>query len=41
MLWPAGSGACSADITPLRRLGNRAPGMVVSAMYRTRYSGLC
>jgi glycosyltransferase involved in cell wall biosynthesis len=34
-------GAGSSDITPLRRLGNKALGMVVNAMYRTRYSDLC
>jgi glycosyltransferase involved in cell wall biosynthesis len=34
-------GAGSSDITPLRRLGNKMLGMVVNAMYRTRYSDLC
>jgi glycosyltransferase involved in cell wall biosynthesis len=34
-------GAGSSDITPLRRLGNKALGMVVNTMYRTRYSDLC
>jgi len=34
-------GAGSSDITPLRRLGNRVLGMVVNAMYGTRYSDLC
>jgi glycosyltransferase involved in cell wall biosynthesis len=34
-------GAGSSDITPLRRLGNRALGMVVNAMFGTRYSDLC
>src|SRR6202161_655789 len=34
-------GAGSSDITPLRRLGNRALGTVVNAMFRTRYSDLC
>ncbi len=35
------SGGGSSDITPLRRLGNRALGLVVNALYRTRYSDLC
>jgi glycosyltransferase involved in cell wall biosynthesis len=34
-------GAGSSDITPLRRLGNRLLGMVVNAMFGTRYSDLC
>jgi glycosyltransferase involved in cell wall biosynthesis len=34
-------GAGSSDITPLRRLGNRALGMVVNVMFGTRYSDLC
>jgi glycosyltransferase involved in cell wall biosynthesis len=34
-------GAGSADITPLRRLGNKALGLLVNTMYRTRYSDLC
>jgi glycosyltransferase involved in cell wall biosynthesis len=34
-------GAGSSDITPLRRLGNKVLGMVVNAMYGTRYSDLC
>src|ERR1700722_3537479 len=34
-------GAGSSDITPLRWLGNRALGMVVNAMFGTRYSDLC
>ena len=34
-------GAGSADITPLRRLGNKALGMVVNMMYRTKFSDLC
>jgi glycosyltransferase involved in cell wall biosynthesis len=36
-----GPGAGSSDITPLRRLGNRMLGMVVNAMFGTRYSDLC
>jgi glycosyltransferase involved in cell wall biosynthesis len=34
-------GGGSSDITPLRRLGNRMLGMVVNAMFGTRYSDLC
>jgi glycosyltransferase involved in cell wall biosynthesis len=34
-------GAGSADITPLRHLGNKALGLLVNVMYRTRYSDLC
>jgi glycosyltransferase involved in cell wall biosynthesis len=34
-------GAGSADITPLRRLGNRVLGLFVNVLYRTRYSDLC
>jgi glycosyltransferase involved in cell wall biosynthesis len=34
-------GGGSSDITALRRLGNRALGMVVNAMFGTRYSDLC
>ena len=34
-------GAGSHDITALRRLGNRALGLVVNIMYGTRYSDLC
>ncbi len=34
-------GAGSSDITPLRRLGNKVLGLVVNAMYGTRYSDLC
>jgi glycosyltransferase involved in cell wall biosynthesis len=34
-------GAGSADITPLRRLGNKALGLIVNALYRTRYTDLC
>ena len=34
-------GAGSSDITPLRRLGNRALGMFVNAMFGTRFSDLC
>ncbi len=34
-------GAGSSDITRLRRLGNRALGMVVNAMFGTSYSDLC
>jgi len=34
-------GAGSADITPLRRLGNKALGLIVNTMYRTRYTDLC
>jgi glycosyltransferase involved in cell wall biosynthesis len=34
-------GAGSADITPLRRLGNKALGFIVNTMYRTRYTDLC
>jgi glycosyltransferase involved in cell wall biosynthesis len=34
-------GAGSADITPLRRLGNRALGLFVNALFGTRYSDLC
>jgi glycosyltransferase involved in cell wall biosynthesis len=34
-------GAGSADITPLRRLGNKALGLLVNTMYRTKYSDLC
>jgi glycosyltransferase involved in cell wall biosynthesis len=34
-------GAGSSDITPLRRLGNRALGIVVNAMFGTSYSDLC
>ncbi len=36
-----GPGAGSSDITPLRKLGNRMLGMVVNAMFGTRYSDLC
>src|SRR5580692_3957210 len=36
-----GADAGSSDITPLRRLGNRMLGMVVNAIFRTRYSDLC
>lgn len=36
-----GPNAGSSDITPLRRLGNRMLGMVVNAIFRTRYSDLC
>jgi len=36
-----GADAGSSDITPLRRLGNRMLGMVVNAMFGTRYSDLC
>jgi glycosyltransferase involved in cell wall biosynthesis len=35
------AGAGSSDITALRRLGNRLLGMVVNAMFGTRYSDLC
>jgi glycosyltransferase involved in cell wall biosynthesis len=35
------SGAGSSDITALRRLGNRALGMVVNLMFGTSYSDLC
>lgn len=34
-------GAGSSDITPLRGLGNKALGLLVNTMYRTRYSDLC
>jgi glycosyltransferase involved in cell wall biosynthesis len=34
-------GAGSSDITALRRLGNRALGMVVNTMFGTRFSDLC
>jgi glycosyltransferase involved in cell wall biosynthesis len=34
-------GAGSADITPLRRLGNRVLGLFVNALFGTRYSDLC
>src|ERR1700691_5806924 len=34
-------GAGSADITPLRKLGNRLLGLAVNVMYGTRYSDLC
>ena len=34
-------GGGSSDITPLRRLGNRVLGMIVNAMFGTRYSDLC
>jgi glycosyltransferase involved in cell wall biosynthesis len=34
-------GAGSADITPLRRLGNKALGLLVNTLYRTRYTDLC
>jgi glycosyltransferase involved in cell wall biosynthesis len=34
-------GAGSADITPLRRLGNRILGLAVNTLYRTRYTDLC
>jgi glycosyltransferase involved in cell wall biosynthesis len=34
-------GAGSADITPLRRLGNRILAMIVNTLYRTRYTDLC
>jgi glycosyltransferase involved in cell wall biosynthesis len=34
-------GAGSSDITPLRRLGNRALGVVVNTMFGTSYSDLC
>jgi len=34
-------GAGSADITPLRRLGNKALGLIVNTLYRTRYTDLC
>lgn len=34
-------GGGSADITVLRRVGNRALGMLVNALYGTRYSDLC
>ena len=34
-------GGGSSDITALRRLGNRALGMVVNTMFGTRYSDLC
>jgi glycosyltransferase involved in cell wall biosynthesis len=34
-------GGGSSDITLLRSLGNRALGMVVNAMFGTRYSDLC
>ncbi len=34
-------GAGSADITVLRGLGNRALGLLVNLLYRTRYSDLC
>ena len=34
-------GAGSSDITALRRLGNLALGMVVNAMFGTRYTDLC
>jgi glycosyltransferase involved in cell wall biosynthesis len=34
-------GAGSSDITALRRLGNRALGMVVNAIFGTSYSDLC
>jgi glycosyltransferase involved in cell wall biosynthesis len=34
-------GGGSSDITRLRQLGNRALGLVVNALYGTRYSDLC
>jgi glycosyltransferase involved in cell wall biosynthesis len=34
-------GAGSSDITALRKLGNRALGMVVNTMFGTRFSDLC
>jgi glycosyltransferase involved in cell wall biosynthesis len=34
-------GAGSSDITPLRRLGNRALGLFVNALFGTSYSDLC
>jgi glycosyltransferase involved in cell wall biosynthesis len=34
-------GAGSADITPLRRLGNKMLGLLVNTLYRTRYTDLC
>ena len=34
-------GAGSADITPLRKLGNKLLGLAVNIMYGTRYSDLC
>jgi glycosyltransferase involved in cell wall biosynthesis len=37
----AGAGAGSSDITWLRRLGNKALGLVANAIYGTRYSDLC
>ncbi len=37
----SGPGAGSSDITPLRRLGNRMLGVIVNAMFGTRYSDLC
>jgi glycosyltransferase involved in cell wall biosynthesis len=35
------AGAGSADITALRALGNRALGLLVNLLYRTRYTDLC
>jgi glycosyltransferase involved in cell wall biosynthesis len=35
------TGGGSADITPVRRAGNRALAMVVNTLFRTRYSDLC
>ena len=34
-------GGASADITPIRKLGNRALGALVNALYRTSYTDLC
>jgi glycosyltransferase involved in cell wall biosynthesis len=34
-------GGASADITPVRKLGNRALGALVNALYRTSYTDLC
>jgi glycosyltransferase involved in cell wall biosynthesis len=36
-----GGGSGSADITPLRRLGNRALNGLVNLLYGTRYTDLC
>ena len=35
------SGGASADITPLRHLGNRVLGIAVNLLFRTRYTDLC
>jgi glycosyltransferase involved in cell wall biosynthesis len=34
-------GGASADITPVRHLGNRALGIAVNLLFRTRYTDLC